>query len=369
MNDIRRVLSYNDVLLVPRNSNLDHLTDADISYKYGSDFLPANCESFIVKAPIINSPMDKVCSVKMIKCLSHEFNLPVTIDRCFANVNEQIQFYEDCEFKEEQQPTVFLAVGIVAKWRKWIERLLEYKNANRYNFGFVVDVANGDTKASIETIKFISKNSPNWVTTNIMAGNVATRSGYARLQDAGANFIRVGIGGGSICTTRTNTGFGLPTLTSVFDCAKVKDTAYLIADGGIETPGDICKAIAAGADMCMLGKMLASTSLSNGDKLDEAGDLTENPKEIRWVSYSGMASKEASSKLKSEKTAISIEGESGQIPYTGETKEIVNNIIGNLQSAVSYYAGCRNWEEFRKKVKFVEITNQGWEESKTRVRL
>lgn len=357
MNDIRRVLSYNDVLLVPRHSNLDHLTDANISFNY---------KTFKAKAPIINAPMDKVCSLSLIKCLANDFSLPVTIDRWFENANDQIKFYKDCELHNKKQPMVFFAVGIVAKWEKWIEKLIKYRINDEQKFGFLVDVANGDTKASIETIKFIKDYSPD---ASIMAGNVATRSGFARLQAAGANFIRVGLGGGSICTTRTNTGFGLPTLTSVLDCAKEKDTAYLIADGGIENPGDICKAIAAGADMCMLGKMLAGTSLSNGDKLDEAGDLTDNPNEIKWVSYSGMASKEANRKLKSTKTIVSIEGESGQIPYTGETKEIVGNIIGNLQSAVSYYAGCRNWTEFRRKVKFVEITSSGWEESKTRVRL
>ena len=165
----------------------------------------------------------------------------------------------------------------------------------------------------------------------------------------------------SICSTRLNTGFGVPTLTSIFDCAKVKDSAYLVADGGIESAGDICKAMAAGADMVMLGKMLAATSLSNGEKVDVDGQ--------KFVRYSGMASKEANEKLKSKKSIVSIEGVSGLIPYTGETEEVVQNIIGNLQSAVAYYAGCRNWKEFRRSVKMVEITQQGWEESKTRVNL
>jgi IMP dehydrogenase len=173
----------------------------------------------------------------------------------------------------------------------------------------------------------------------------------------------------SICSTRIATGFGMPTLTSIFDCAKVKETAYLVADGGIESPGDICKAMAAGADMCMIGKLLASTDLSNADKLDKDGKLTCNENEYKFVTYSGMASKEAIQKLNSKKSVVSIEGVSGCIPYTGKSEEVVNNIIGNIQSSMSYYAGCRNWDEFRRKVKFVEITQQGWEESKTRVKI
>jgi len=356
MNDIRRVLSYNDVLLVPRNSELDHISDADIKIQYHS----ASFKSI----PLINAPMDKVCSIDLLNKLHNmPLSLPVTIHRWFSSAEEQIEFYKNCHFVNDND--VFIAVGIVNKWKVWIDKLYKYRRRNAKNFSILVDIANGDTKAGVETVKYIrSTFGPKC---NVMAGNVATRSGFGRLQEAGANFVRVGIGGGSICSTRTSTGFGLPTLTSIFDCAKIKDTAYLVADGGIETPGDICKAIAAGADMVMLGKMLAATSLSGGEKVDKDFCLTNNKDEYAWVSYSGMASKEAIQKLNSKKSVVSIEGVSGYIPYTGETEEVVNNIIGNLQSSVSYYAGCHNWDEFRRKVKFVEITSEGWNESKTRI--
>ena len=171
----------------------------------------------------------------------------------------------------------------------------------------------------------------------------------------------------SICSTRIMTGFGIPTLTAVIDCAREKDTAYLVADGGVEYPGDLCKAMAASADMVMVGKLLAATSLSGGEKLDKNYEITEDKNEYAWVQYRGMASKESIQKLNSKKSAISIEGVSGYIPYTGETEEVVTNMLGNMRAAISYYAGCRNWNEFRRKVKFVEITNQGWEESLTRI--
>jgi IMP dehydrogenase len=199
--------------------------------------------------------MDKVVSLELLTTLTKTFNLPVTIHRFFNDVEDQIKFYESCNFTIEQDIKVFLAVGILSKWQNWIERLFDYRRINNRMFNLLVDVANGDTKGSVDTVKFIRDKGP--IGISIMSGNVATKSGFKRLQEAGSNFIRVGIGGGSICSTRTTTGFGMPTLTSIFDCAKVKDTAYLIADGGLETTGDICKAIGAGADLVMLGKMLA----------------------------------------------------------------------------------------------------------------
>jgi len=357
MNDIRRVLSYNDVLLCPRNSELDHISDANIIIDY--DNLPS---PFSV-IPIVNAPMDTVCSSELIKYLTY-MGMPTTIHRWFSSYEEQLKFLESC--KTDCVPnSVFLAVGNVDKWRDWINGLLQYRTEHNALFGILVDVANGDTKASINTVEYVRSIFPN--NTNIMAGNIATRSGFCRLQEAGANFIRCGIGGGSCCETRTATGFGIPTLTTVFDCAKVKESAYLIADGGIEYPGDICKAIAAGADMVMVGKMLAATDMSSGDKCDKDGNLTVNPDEYKFVHYRGMASRESINKLNSKKSVVSVEGVSGLIPYKGRTIDVVQEVCGNLRTAMSYYAGCRTWDEFRRKVKFVEITNAGWNESLTRV--
>ncbi len=174
----------------------------------------------------------------------------------------------------------------------------------------------------------------------------------------------------SVCTTRTNNAFGIPTLTSVFDCASVKGDSYLVADGGVEYPGDICKAMAAGADMVMVGKLLAGTSLSAGKKFTSDGQLID--KELysthaKWVEYRGMASADAAKALSSQKSHVSVEGVSGFIPYTGETGDVVNGILGNLKSSMAYYAGCKDWSQFKKRVKFVEITSQGWGESLTRI--
>jgi IMP dehydrogenase/GMP reductase len=360
MVNIHKALSYNDVLLVPRYSGLEHLTDADIKIEYDA---PTNFKS----VPVINAPMDKVVTVDLLKLMVNKFNMPVTVHRWFDTVEDQIEFIKSCGSLVFDNPAFFVAVGAVAKWKDWIDKLNKFRD-DQYFFGILVDVANGDTKSCVDTVEYVKKTFDK--STNIMAGNVATKSGFTRLELAGANFIRVGVGGGSICSTRTTTGFGVPTLQSVIDCAEVKEKAYIVADGGIENAGDICKSIAAGADMVMLGKMLAATSLSNGQKLDKNGMLpatiTEEPV---WVQYSGMASKEAIQKLNSKKSVVSVEGVSGLIPYTGESEEVIGNIIGNMQSSLAYYAGYKNWSSYRKHVKFVEISSQGWEESLTRVKI
>ncbi len=355
MSDIRRVLSYNDVSLSPRNSNFKHLTDANIYYDYKG---VSNFQSI----PFINAPMDKVCSKEMLSLVYHDLKMPITIHRWFESPSKQIDFYNSCDIKDNGKP-VFLSVGSVYKWKEWIDHLIE-KLKKIQQIGFLVDMANGDTLTCVDTVKYIKKMAPE---KNLMAGNVATKSGYCRLEEAGANFIRVGIGGGSICTTRLMTGFGVPTLTSVMDCSQVKGDSYLVADGGIEYPGDICKAMVGGADMVMAGKMFAATSLSSGEKYNQHGEITEDMETAKWVSYRGMASASAANSLTSKKSNVSVEGVEGFIPYTGESKDVLSSVHANLRSAVGYYAGCKDWSQFKKRVKFVILTPQGWGESVTRI--
>jgi IMP dehydrogenase len=307
----------------------------------------------------------------------NKMGLPTTVHRWFKTVDDQIAFVNGLNY---DNVCCFVSVGIVSKWKVWIDSLLEFRIKSKRSFGILIDVANGDTKAVVDTIKYIRCTFGQLFNINIMAGNVATKSGFSRLQDAGADFIRVGIGGSSICSTRLNVGVGLPTATSVFDCSKVVDKSYLVADGGISYNGDICKAMAAGAAMVMCGKLFAATSLANNLKYDKNMNLlrfspTYMDKPIgapdyssaAYCKYRGMASKASISNLNSTKSSVSIEGVEGLIPYQGETEDVIKGMIGNLQSAVAYYGGCRNWDEFRRKVKFVEITSNGWEESKTRV--
>lgn len=361
MNDIRRVLSYNDVLLIPRYSGNLHVEDASIVYHY------KNLPSPFKAIPITNSPMDMVCSPEMMHCLHNKFNFVVTIHRYFPTAKDQLRFIDECNLKiKNDYRKVFIGVGSVYKWKDWIDYLIrKYKKEKYPNFSIHVDMANGDSLACIETVKYIRKKLPK---INIMAGCIATKSGYKRLYKAGASLIRAGIGSGSICSTRIKCGFGIPVLTSVVDCAKFKpEDSYLIADGGIEEPGDIVKAIAAGADMVTMGKMFASTNLAPGLKYDKNLYITENEEEYEWVQYRGMASKEARQNSGCRKNS-SLEGVSGLVRYKGTTVEIVEGILENVKAAVSYYGGCKNLKEFQRETKFCEITQAGWAESLTRIK-
>ena len=168
----------------------------------------------------------------------------------------------------------------------------------------------------------------------------------------------------SICSTRMNTGFGLPQLTAIDSCAKVKNpNVMLIACGGVKTTGDIAKAIAVGADMCFGGKLLAATDLGLGRTFNRNMELTDVESEIVYKEYRGMASREARAGVMEYG---SVEGVSGKIPYTGKTVDLIRDIELNLKSALSY-GGSRNWAEFRRKVKIVKISNSAINESLTHV--
>jgi IMP dehydrogenase len=330
-------------------------SDGDLCYHYKND---------LSGTPLINAPMDRVCSPELIHHLS-ETNWFTSIHRFFDSASSQFNFFIDCKVNKDKS-LCFLSVGNIFKWKDWINELIveyKYKASVKRQFGFLVDMANGDTNACVETVKYIREHCPFAI---IMAGNVATRSGYRHLAEAGANFIRVGIGGGSICSTRLNTGFGVPTFESVMRCADVKiPGAYIVADGGIENTGDIMKVMAAGADMVMMGKMLASTDMAPGEKYDENLNVTTNEEEYKFIEYRGMASKGAQSVLSNK--LRSVEGVSGAVKYTGKTEEVCAQIEANMRTAMTYYGGAKNWNEFSRSAKFIQLTSQGWIESGTRV--
>ena len=163
---------------------------------------------------------------------------------------------------------------------------------------------------------------------HLMAGNVATLDGFNNLACWGANSIRVGIGGGSICSTRIQTGHGVPSLDSVIDCVRTDKNVAVIADGGIKNSGDIVKALGVGGDFAMLGSILAGTSKSPGEVFISArsGEATKV--------YRGMASKDAQMDWRGK--VSSLEGISTTIPYKGETSDIISQLENGIRSGFSY---------------------------------
>ena len=226
----------------------------------------------------------------------------------------------------------------------------------------VVDIAHGDSHLEVEMIKNIRKHFPK---AQIIGGNVATGDGTKRLIDAGVDAVKVGVGPGSICITRIVAGSGVPQLTAIIDCAKAAESAGIpiIADGGIRQPGDVAKAIAAGAQTVMIGSMLAGTDESPGMIMTRRGH--------RYKASRGMASREANidrnrkegNDLTSEEIEEYVaEGVEAAVPYRGKAREVLTQLVGGLQSGMSY-SGAQNVEDFQKKAIFVRMTGAGLRES------
>jgi IMP dehydrogenase len=191
---------------------------------------------------------------------------------------------------------------------------------------------------------------------HIMAGNVATLEAFNDLADWGADSIRCNIGGGSICSTRIQTGHGMPGLQTLFECAKTDRSTKIIADGGIRTSGDIVKALAAGADFVMLGSMLAGADESPGEKIITLKGVQKE--------YRGMASKEA--QLDWRGKFSSNEGVSTLIPYKGPVEHILEDLKNGITSGLSY-SGARTILELQTKAKFIRQTNAGQIEGLTHI--
>ncbi|MDP2776420.1 MAG: IMP dehydrogenase, partial [Anaerolineales bacterium] len=226
----------------------------------------------------------------------------------------------------------------------------------------VVDIAHGDSHLEIEMIKNIRKHFPG---AQIIGGNVASGDGTKRLIDAGADCVKVGVGPGSICITRIVAGSGVPQLSAVIECAEAARSygIPIIADGGIRQPGDVAKAIAAGAQTVMIGSLLAGT--------DESPGLVMTRRGHRYKASRGMASREANIErnmregndlTQEELEDYVAEGVEAAVPYRGRAREVLTQLIGGLQSGMSY-SGAHSIEEFQKKAIFARMTGAGLKES------
>jgi IMP dehydrogenase len=251
------------------------------------------------------------------------------------------------------------AVGVKSTEIKRVERLLE-AGADC----IVVDIAHGDSKLEMEIIKTIRKQFPS---AQIIGGNVATAEGTQRLIDVGADAVKVGVGPGSICITRLVAGAGVPQLTAVMNCAAVArpQNIPIIADGGIRASGDLVKALAAGASTVMIGSLLAGT--------DESPGLLITRKGHRYKVSRGMASLQANVARKAREGEGEItqeeiedyvsEGVDASVPYRGSAREMLHQLIGGLQSGMSY-TNAHTVDELHEKAVFVRITEVGLLESK-----
>lgn len=328
---MKEALSYDDVLLVPSYSEIESRSQIDLTSRLD--------DNLKFDTPIIASPMDTVSEAAMAIKLSQLGGVAV-IHR-YNSVESQSVIVKEVK---EAGCKVGAAVGTTGNYMERVNALVFA------GVDFVcIDVAHGHHSMVHDAIKKIRGSYP---FLHIMAGNVATAEAFEALQSWGANSIRVGIGGGSICSTRIQTGHGVPNLTAIMDCAKVAHKAVLIADGGIKNAGDIVKALAAGADFVMLGSLLAGT--------DEApGDVVAGMK-----AYRGMASREAQEEWRGKSSAP--EGIATTVKYKGPVEPIFNDLVGNIKSGLSY-SGATTISGLFNRAQFIRQTSAGQLESSTHI--
>lgn len=267
---------------------------------------------------------------------------------------EKVIEFPNAAKDEQGRLLVGAAVGISKDTLKRVEKLYEAQVDV-----IVIDTAHGHSKGVIDTVKKIREMYPKL---NIIAGNVATAEATRELFEAGADIVKVGIGPGSICTTRVVAGVGVPQITAVYDCAtearKIGKT--IIADGGIKFSGDIVKALAAGGHSVMLGGLLAGTTESPGE--------TEIYQGRRFKVYRGMGSLGAMEKgskdryFQEDNKKLVPEGIEGRVPYKGPVAEVLYQLVGGIRSGMGY-CGTKNLHELRENSRFIRMTGAGLRES------
>lgn len=330
MNDI--AFTYDDILLVPAYNHYESRRVVDISVEDKNKKLK-------LELPVFTSNMDTITESKMANYIGSKGGMGVL--HRFMSIEQNIEEFKACEY-----PT-FISIGCN---KLELERAEALRSAGA-NY-FCLDVAHGHAKYVGSTLKVMRSIAPDAC---IMAGNVTTYAGADYLASCGADLIKVGVGAGSVCSTRIKTGFGVPMLAAIKDCARVGRS--VVADGGLRTPGDIVKALAFGADYVMLGGMLSGTDATPGEVYDRG-----NGKKVKM--YRGMASQEAQENYMGNmhewKTS---EGVSTEVPYRDDQNDIIADIIGGLRSGLTY-GGADTVKELQRKLNYVRITGASLVESR-----
>jgi len=330
-------LDFKDVLIRPKRSTLTSRSDVDISREFAFRHAPAKYQGI----PIIAANMDTTGTLEMARALASH-GLSTALHKHYS-VEGYVSFFQSLERKS----AAFYSMGVTradeTKFRQVLERAGE---ALQY---VCIDVANGYHEGFVKFLERIRALAPGVV---IMAGNVVTGEMTEELLLSGADIVKVGIGPGSVCTTRKMTGVGYPQLSAVIECA---DAAHglgglICADGGCTTPGDIAKAFGGGTDFVMLGGMLAGHAESGGELVERDGE--------RYKRFYGMSSRSAMAKYSGGVAEYrAAEGKEVLVPYRGEVAATVQEILGGVRSACTY-VGARRLKELTKRTTFVRVTQQ-----------
>jgi len=347
---MKKALCYEDVLLEPKFSSIKSRSEVDLSVDLGKVWLYPQRKDvdFKLELPIVSAPMDTVSGAPMAETL-HKMGGVATLHR-YRSIDEQCDIIQKL-LATNPEISVGASVGSTGNYFEDAAKALSY--GARF---ICIDVAHGHHSLVRDAIKRLKGS----FQVHVMAGNVATREAYEDLSMWGADSVRCGVGGGSVCTTRIQTGHGVPGLQTILDCAKTticpSKRAKIIADGGLRTSGDIVKALAAGADLVMLGSILAGTSDSPGEVEEIDGKL--------YKKFRGMASYDAQNEWRGK--ANNVEGISTMIPYKGNTSEVLSGIKAGVQSGLSY-SGARNIKELQANATFIRQSVAGARESSAHI--
>ncbi len=343
---LKEAVSFDDVLLEPQYSTIESRSTIEIA---------SMIRDLKISTPIISSPMDTVTETGMVYELDRLGGLGI-IHR-YNSISDQAKLVHEAHIQGAKN--IGVAVGVSGDY---LDRAKASVIAGANTL--CIDIAHGHHSMMKNALKCLRSMFDDSV--YIIAGNVATIEGFNDLSDWGADAIRVGIGGGSICSTRIQTGHGVPTFQSVLDCSASDRSSALIADGGIKTSGDVTKALAAGADFVMLGSMIAGTDETPGEVLTASEIVDGRQIYSKFKVYRGMASVEAQIDWRGH--TASVEGVTSTVRCKGPLAGIVDNVTRGLKSGMSY-TGAKNLTEFRCRAKFIRQTSSGQIESSTHINL
>ncbi len=339
---IERALTFDDVLLVPNYSEVVP-TEVDTA----AFFTP----KIKLKIPISSSAMDTVTEGKMAIELGRLGGIGV--------IHKNLSVTDQAKAVKEVKAAGFKSAAAIGATGDFLDRANALVNAGVDVL--VVDTAHGHSKRVIEAVKTISKA---FSKVEIVAGNIATAEAAKALIAAGADAVKVGIGPGSICTTRIVSGCGVPQITAISDVAAVckKTKTPIIADGGIKFSGDIAKALAVGASSVMLGSLLAGTDEAPGQIFEENGKKFKAYRGMGSLGAMNQGSKDRYGQDKVVGGKLVPEGVEAKVAYKGPVANIVEQLVGGLRSGMGY-SGAKDIISLQKKARFVRITPAGLKES------
>lgn len=334
-------LDFKDVLIRPKRSTLNSRSNVEVE----REFVFHHSGKKYHGVPIMAANMDTTGTFEMARALGSQ-GLSVALHKHYAE-DELVEFFQSLKAAGLPQSTAFYSMGIgQADYDKFVAVVSRAAEAIEY---VCIDVANGYTEGFIEFVKKVRGNYPQLI---IMAGNVVTGDITEELILAGADIVKVGIGPGSVCTTRKMTGVGYPQLSAVIECADAAHGlgGHICADGGCVVPGDLAKAFGGGADFIMLGGMLAGHDECAGDIVERDGK--------QYKRFYGMSSKIAMDKYAGGVAQYrASEGKEVLIEYRGPVAGTLQDVLGGVRSACTY-VGARKLKELTKRTTFIRVTQQ-----------